>query len=87
MLNCLGIKYKKCYNNTVSPGKIYLATVPSLNIPGYFHQIIIDTRENIQIFDPNRGVSGRNYYVTKASPSARKQIKLHSWILDYEVYL
>lgn len=87
ILNELGVKYNPCDNNTVIKGKVYLATVPSLNMLGYFHQVIIDARESMLVFDPNRGIAGRNYYVTKVCPSARKQIRLHSWILDYEVYI
>ncbi|HEF0026997.1 TPA: hypothetical protein R8G57_001495 [Citrobacter freundii] len=87
ILDDLGIKYTTCNNSTVIKGKVYLATVPSINMLGYFHQVIIDARESMQVFDPNRGVKGRNYYVTKVSPTSSKQIKMHSWILDYEIYL
>lgn len=87
ILEDFGIGYNTCDGNYLHKGKVYLATVPSLNMLGYFHQIIIDNRDGIQVFDPNRGVPGKNYYVTKVSPTSRKQILLRSWIIDYEVYL
>ncbi|EBD4137240.1 hypothetical protein ACEVVA_002080 [Salmonella enterica] len=88
ILDDLGVKYRKCiHGDRIDLNKVYLVTVPSLNMAGLFHQIIIDTRAGFEILDPNRGVSGRNYYVLRASPSARKQIKLRAWILDYEIYM
>lgn len=87
ILDCLGIKYNKCYDNILYSGRIYLALVPSLNMPGYFHQVIIDNREDTLVLDPNRGRPGKNYYVINVCPSATKQIKLRSWILEYEVYI
>lgn len=88
ILDELGVKYRKCiHGDRIELGKVYLVTVPSLNMAGLFHQIIIDTRMGFEILDPNCGVRGRSYYVLSVSPSARKQVKLRAWILDYEIYL
>ncbi|EIO1437863.1 hypothetical protein LOV73_004075 [Salmonella enterica] len=91
ILDDLNIKYRECHKNEdVLLGKVYIVTVPSINMLGYFHQIIIDARINkskpeIKIFDPNKGVRERKYYVFTVSGKARNQVKLLSYILDYEI--
>lgn len=79
----------------LTTGKLYLATVPSLMLPGTFHQIIIDTRNGIlKIFDPAQGYSKTTqYYCTPNSPLLdqhgevydRMAFPMRSWILDYEL--
>lgn len=91
ILDDLNIKYRECHKKEdVLLGRVYIVTVPSINMPGYFHQIIIDARINkskpeIKIFDPNKGKRGRKYYVFTVSGKARNQVKLLSYILDYEI--
>lgn len=88
ILDELMVKYRRCeHSEKVELNKVYLVTVPSLNMPGLFHQIIMDTRAGFEILDPNRGVKGRKYYVLSVSPTSSKQFKLRSWILDYEIYI
>lgn len=36
-------------------GKVMLVTVPSLNIEGGNHRVVIDTRDEHELFDPNFG--------------------------------
>jgi len=48
------------------PGHIYLGAVPSLNIKGHSHQVIIDARKEENGFvmiDPNKGRDGKEWYV------------------------
>ncbi|ECI5363932.1 hypothetical protein DU846_01940 [Salmonella enterica subsp. diarizonae] len=88
ILDELNIKYRKCDpDEMIKLNCVYLVTVPSVNMLGWFHQIIIDTREGFKIFDPNRGLKGRKYYVFRSLPKGKNQIKLQAWITDYEVYI
>lgn len=88
ILDELKVKYRRCeHHEIIELNKVYLVAVPSLNMPGLFHQIIMDTRAGLEILDPNRGVKGRKYYVLSVSPRSSKQVKLRAWILDYEVYI
>lgn len=60
----LGIRQQ--FNELVC-GEIMLVTVPSLNYPGGNHRIVIDTRDEHLIFDPNAGresVNQGNTYKT-----------------------
>ncbi|WP_156305435.1 hypothetical protein [Yersinia pekkanenii] len=86
ILDDLNIRHRLCgRDERLSPGSLYLVTAPSINILGKFHQLIIDFRCGIEIFDPNRGVKGRKYYVRTFSARARNQIRLTSWYVDYEI--
>jgi hypothetical protein len=42
----------------------YLATVPSLNVLGDNHRIVVKTVDNgvIKVYDPNKGREGKKYY-------------------------
>jgi len=46
-------------------GHLYLLAVPSLNTKANLHSIIVDCRleGKIDIYDPNMGKEGKNYYV------------------------
>lgn len=43
-------------------GQVCLVTVPSLNAPKLNHRIIVDSREEIRIIDPNQGRKGVKVY-------------------------
>lgn len=44
-------------------GKVALATVPSLNIEGGLHRIVIDLQgENIKVYDPNEGKENKKVH-------------------------
>jgi len=48
---------------TIFGGRLYLVAVPSLNIPGGMHTILLDyTSKEIIVIDPNKGYPGRAYY-------------------------
>lgn len=48
--------------NELRHGKVYLATVPSLNKVAGNHRIIIDMTDDMVIFDPNEGRENKLYY-------------------------
>ena len=43
-------------------GRLYLVTVPSLNLPGVNHRIVIDAGDKYEVYDPNNGVPGKKFY-------------------------
>lgn len=42
--------------------RVYFLTVPSLNIAGQLHFIILDTRNGFKLYDPNSGKDGKKFY-------------------------
>lgn len=73
----LNFKMLSPEQSSVYPGTVYLACVPSLNLPGSFHAIIIDTRsDEVEVLDPAE--EGKERY----SPD-----NLTSWILQYQIEL
>ena len=62
----------------------YLVSVPSLNIQGGMHQIIIEvTDENYQVFDPVKGLEGKMYYGRRNEtfPEAG-EVELNGFVID-----
>ena len=60
----------------------YLVGVPSLNMPGGMHQIVVECFEgSMMALDPAAGVQGWKYYV--ASPTGcAGQVKLPGYVID-----
>ena len=62
------VPYERCMADTrgLLGGKVYIAHAPSLNMPGYFHAIVIEMSNDGSmwiIHDPNNGrEDGRRYY-------------------------
>lgn len=74
------------FNNRIEPGKVYLATVPSLNFEGGFHQILIDwTGDQYAVLDPACGSGKRYYTLHKELTDDPLAFQMISWIIDYEV--
>lgn len=73
----------------IRPGRLYLATVPSLQIPGLFHQIIIDARfDNVTVYDPCKGLEGKQYYsYDHIAEDSELAYPLRSFLIDYEIIL
>lgn len=78
----------------LTTGKLYLATVPSLQLAGMFHQVIIDTRDGeIKVLDPAKGFNKKVQYYTISSSELDSDSEsynncaypLRSFILDYEI--
>ena len=56
-------------DNQAPPGGLYMLVVPSLNIKGGAHYIVLDYRdENYpKIYDPNKGREGKEFYCEKTN--------------------
>lgn len=67
-------------------GFIYFLTVPSLNIQGGLHQILVSLTADrgIEVFDPVKGRDGSKYYVYP-NPQNDDEVRLHSWCIDLSV--
>lgn len=69
-------------------GFIYLATVPSLNVTGGLHQIVVVCQkgESPIVFDPAKGYESRMHYVVKhAEDLLPGEFNLTSWITDFAI--
>lgn len=63
--------------------KMFLLGVPSLNLPGIMHQIIVTTfGDEFRVYDPNEGYAGRLFYSEVTEPGARHIL---GYRIDYEV--
>ena len=60
----MGLDFIKYHTDKVAPGRVYLITVPSLNIPNSLHRVVVDYREaeNPVVLDPNMGKEGKAHY-------------------------
>lgn len=57
--------------NLLQMGEVIVATVPSLNVVGGNHRIVIDCRgDGMEVIDPNEGRPGKKFYTVDS---------LHSW--------
>jgi hypothetical protein len=57
---------------------VYLASVPSLNRPGYLHRIVVfahvgQRAKEWRVYDPNMGISGTHYHKVRAFYRRRKE--------------
>jgi hypothetical protein len=61
----------------------YLVTVPSLNITGGTHQIVIEiTEDDYHVIDPVQGRAGRRYYTARGRALGDLEHELASFTLD-----
>lgn len=67
-------------------GFVYFLTVPSLNIKGGLHQILMSLTADrgIEVFDPNKGRKGCMYYVWGGEQGG-DQFVVTSWCIDLAV--
>ncbi|EPK0710199.1 hypothetical protein [Enterobacter hormaechei] len=67
-------------------GFIYFLTVPSLNITGGLHQILISltAERGIEVFDPAKGRPGAKSYVY-GDPKSEDEVSLISWCIDLSI--
>jgi hypothetical protein len=68
-------------------GKLYLGTVPSLNLEAILHHVLIDLRDNdCVVYDPNKGKKGKKYYVGwHTSKEGDMEVTLKGYVLDLEI--
>jgi len=69
--------------------RIYFLSVPSLNVLGYWHQILgyFDNDGNFKIQDPNKGREDKLYYVEHDIEFTKyNEFRLKSYLFDFEVW-
>lgn len=85
----LGVDYIRTFydGGTVYADRVYIVVVPSLNCPGEFHQVVMDTRGGeIKVLDPCQGLDGRKYYAWQPEKGEDDMaVPLTSWLNEYEV--
>ena len=64
VVDTLGYFHITYHAPVVLQGRVFLVTVPSMNIVGNFHRIVIDARvpDNPHVYDPNKGRKGKLCY-------------------------
>lgn len=81
-----GVKHsvnKDVFSHKVNWGNVYLLTVPSLNIEGGLHHIVLDLTGDFEsVLDPNNGKEGKKYYTGWSHDAGGLQVKLKSWMVD-----
>lgn len=61
----------------------YLVAVPSLNMPGGLHQIIVECYGgSLLVLDPAAGVQDWKYYVAALTDGYPNQVKLYGYVID-----
>lgn len=83
--------HREPYDNALLFGKVYLVTVPSVNITGRNHHIIVDMRHGPGkeiVYDPNDGRLDKCRYVgwTKGREELG-QYSLKAWAIDLSIEL
>ena len=78
---------KPSFPAPLSPGHLYILTVPSLNEEGMFHNIVVDYRwgEKPHVLDPCEGKKNHKYYDNYLTGDLA--VPLKSWIVEAVVYL
>lgn len=60
----------------------YICTMPSLNIVGGQHAVVIEvTEKTYHVLDPNRGKKGRKFYI-KRGAKARNGVEIGGFTID-----
>lgn len=83
--------HREPYDRTLHYGKVYLLTVPSVNITGRNHHLLVDMRRGEGkeiVYDPNDGKTDKAHYVgwTKGRQEDR-QCSLKAWQIDLSIEL
>ena len=85
--------FRRCMANerVLKPNTIYLAAVPSVNILGGLHQVIIETDDQnwAWVYDPNKGREGRKHVAFFANDYEVPvdMVRLIAYIPEYEFTL
>ena len=62
ILESLGHRVVRSMYGNILPDKVHIIAVPSLNIPGAMHSIVLDTHDGeFKVYDPNKGFQGSVY--------------------------
>lgn len=78
------------YSESLDLGRVYLVSIPSINIDGGMHYVLWDGREyegNKYIYDPAEGREGRRYYVAhfEGVELTEKEVRVNAFFVDCEV--
>lgn len=73
--------------NEFVPGMKYIVTVPSLNIKGGNHCVVVFLQQNsLMVFDPNRNLPGKLWYSSSGYDDNLGKYPLTSWTEAIRVY-
>ena len=88
-----GIKFERQMYNHLAPEEVYIVVVPSLNVQGGTHYIVIDTREEslqeADGYDPDKELpEGADMWLSCFDPNTGREgalsygfdVKLQSWM-------
>lgn len=89
-LTALGVPFTRLLadDRYVKPDMVYLACVPSLNIVGGQHYIVIEvdkTGKSWLIHDPNNGRENVKYYLSGSISDSDKQVSISAYDLHYAI--
>ncbi len=75
------------FESDIEWGRLYLITVPSLNLEATNHQILVDTRyDAIEVYDPQKGRPGKKFYTYGTDDSANElAVKLKAFVIDFSI--
>lgn len=86
MLNDLQVPFKSfdsADHTLLSEVGAYMVSVPSVNIKGGLHQIVIEVRDfDYLVHDPVRGKPGRYYYVNRGEAKGEFEVGLGGFVVD-----
>lgn len=79
ILKQLGHKIKTPFRSTIFEGRSYIATVPSLNIPGEFHAVVLWYENGVKVFDPVTSRKKKKYVHQNRNKLRPNEFKLLTW--------
>lgn len=73
--------------HSVYRGRVYLASVASLNCQGGLHQVLLDCRgEEMVVLDPAKGIPEKYHYAYQPEHGEDPlAVPLDSWLISHEV--
>lgn len=77
--------FDSCDRQSLEESGIYLLTVPSLNIEGGNHEILVEYDDDVcrwAIYDPRRGGKGKRYYSAAPDQEDENARKLSGFSID-----
>jgi len=85
ILDALDVLHIVYASETIFMDRVYILTVPSLNIKGGLHNIVasLDNNAEISIFDPVQGLPDKLYY--SEDEGGANAVKLLSWSASVEI--
>lgn len=94
MLEEEGIEYRRVLSGCIArmdPYGLYWLAVPSLNLPGQMHAVLVDYRDPTrpQCYDPAKGLPNTRYYVLHSADVDEDEsglaFQLLTWVVDFVI--